>query len=87
MSEKKKRVRPTLAMVRELEAEIESLRRCGVGEWRRMLDEQIEATSCLVRDCDAWRESYRELLRVANSSAAEVRRLRGRGFWSRVFNR
>lgn len=45
--EEKKRVRPTWAMVRELE---EKLR------------EQIDGTSRLVADCDGWRDKYRALL-------------------------
>lgn len=44
--EKKKRWRPSLTAYRELQREI---------------DEQIEAKSVLVADCDAWREKYHEL--------------------------
>ena len=39
----KKHVRPTLAQMRELEARLE---------------DQIEGTSRLVRDCDLWRDKY-----------------------------
>lgn len=46
MEEKKKRWRPSLTAYRELE---------------KKLAEQIEGTSQLVKDCDAWREKYREL--------------------------
>ena len=41
----KKNVRPTWAMVRDLE---------------RRLASQIDGTSMLVADCDGWRELYRE---------------------------
>jgi len=44
MEEKKKRWRPSLTAYRELEKKLES---------------QIEGTSQLVKDCDAWREKYR----------------------------
>lgn len=46
MEEKKKRWRPSLTAYRELEAKLES---------------QIDGTSQLVKDCDAWREKYRKL--------------------------
>lgn len=46
MEEKKKRWRPSLTAYRELE---------------KKLAEQIEGTSQLVKDCDAWREKYCEL--------------------------
>ncbi len=75
MSEKK-RVRPTLGQVKELEAEIERLRllnnvdgcydkklEAERDEWKRKFEEQLEGTSVLVKDCDAWREKYRELNR------------------------
>lgn len=43
---KKRQSRPSWAMVNELKAKLE---------------EQIEGTSRLVKDCDAWREKYRAL--------------------------
>lgn len=46
MAEKKKRVRATWTMVRALEAK---------------LNDQIEGTSRLVKDCDDWREKFRKL--------------------------
>ena len=46
MAEKKKRVRATWTMVRALEAR---------------LNDQIEGTSRLVKDCDEWREKFRKL--------------------------
>ena len=49
-------------------------------ELRRKLDEQVEATSAQVQECYAWREKYRE-------AEDELARLRGRGFWARVFNK
>lgn len=54
MEEKKKRVRPTWALVRELEAEIADL--------QAKLDDQIDGTSMLVQDCDGWRDKYHALL-------------------------
>ena len=105
--EEKKRVRPTWAQVRELEALVGSLREelrlsqrelslSGNGHdalveesasmsaelvsLRRQLDEQVEATSAQVQECYAWREKYRE-------AEKELVRLRGRGFWARVFNK
>ena len=79
MEGKKKRWRPSLAAYRELERKLES---------------QIEGTSVLVADCDAWREKYR---RLRNDHDATVRQfgelqyrvmeLENRGFWSRLFNR
>ena len=54
MEEKKKRVRPTWAMVRALEAQIKSL--------HAKLDDQIDGTSMLVQDCDGWRDKYHALL-------------------------
>lgn len=65
MEEKKKRWRPSLTAYRELE---------------KKLADQIEGTSMLVRECDAWREKYR-------AQSERLARLESRGFWSRVFNR
>lgn len=45
--EKSKRWRPSLGLYRQLKAELES---------------QMDATSVLVADCDAWREKYRDLV-------------------------
>ena len=46
MAEKRKRVRATWTMVRALEAK---------------LNDQIEGTSRLVKDCDVWRGKFRDL--------------------------
>ncbi len=54
MEEKKKRVRPTWAMVRALEAQVKTL--------QAKLDDQIDGTSMLVQDCDGWRDKYHVLL-------------------------
>ena len=92
MSEKK-RFRPTIGQVRELEAEIDRLMllnnvdgcydkklEAECDEWKRKFEEQLDGMSVLVADCDAWREKYRE-------AEDELSRLRGRGFWARVFNK
>ena len=75
MAENKKRVRPTWAQVRVLEAEIVELKdtikfyddhkgedlRKVVVELQEKLESQIEGTSTLVHDCDLWREKYQDL--------------------------
>ena len=76
MSEKK-RIRPTLGQVRALESEVNELKEQvrllekangytadevrGMEEYKRKFEEQLEGTSVLVKDCDAWREKYRSL--------------------------
>ena len=76
---KKKRWRPSLADYRGLQKELES---------------QIEDTSVLVAECDAWREKYRRLRDDHDATVRQfidlqfrVAELEGRGFWSRLFNR
>lgn len=99
MEENRKRVRPTWAKVRELEAK---------------LADQIDGTSLLVKDCDEWREKFRklkgqnetleksnkflgyameklrkemdELEKKNDGLCDELYCLRERGFWARVFN-
>jgi chromosome segregation ATPase len=74
MAEKKKRVRPTLTQVRALQNELDALKvnyevKCKDVEVLRKekqelsdkLEEQINGTSTLVSDCDAWREKFRKL--------------------------
>jgi len=79
MGETKKRWRPSLGAYRALENEVSELREqnssllLDVRVLGGKLEEASDTISNLVRDCDAWRDKYREL--------------RGRGFWSRLFNR
>ena len=57
--------------------------RPSVGDYRaleREIEGHMEDKSRLVAKCDAWREKYRE-------AEEELSRLRGRGFWARVFNK
>ena len=60
----KKRVRPTVGQVRALEAkvsELEKFIRENTDEaLRRKFEEQLDGTSMLVRECDGWRDIYRE---------------------------
>ena len=52
--EKKKRERPTWAMVKDLQEKVSDL--------QKRLDSQIDGTHMLVADCDGWREKYHALL-------------------------
>ena len=74
MDQKKKRMRPTLTQVSDLQKELDSqiegtsnlVRDCDLwrGRYRDLkakFDEQVDGTSRLVANCDAWREKYREL--------------------------
>lgn len=86
MEEKKKRWRPSLTAYRELEKQMKNEQDLHIhfakecDRLKSELDSQIEGTSQLVKDCDAWREKYRE-------QSERLARLESRGFWSRVFNR
>ena len=94
--EEKKRVRPTWAMVRELE---------------KKFSDQLDITSSLVADCNGWREKYRSVLADVKAAESVEKSLRQRndelecrvaeleeriargsdnaprGFWSRLFGR
>jgi hypothetical protein len=86
MEEKKKRWRPSLTAYRELEKQMKNEQGLHIhfakecDRLKSELDSQIEGTSMLVRECDAWREKYR-------AQSERLARLESRGFWSRVFNR
>ena len=76
---KKRQSRPSWAMVNELKAKLE---------------EQIEGTSRLVKDCDAWREKYRALkekydqqLKADEYLSGQLDELKNRGFLARLFNK
>lgn len=83
MGEKRKS-RPTWTMVRELEAEVARLRALTCESLQQALDEQMDGTSAVVRDCDAWRDEYRSLLKekeavdakLSESEASRVRDLK-----------
>lgn len=70
MEQEKKRVRPTWAMVKSLEGE--------VAELKEKLRSQIEGTSMLVGDCDAWRDKYHELMNSAGATENDLRLLKER---------
>lgn len=72
MEEKKKRWRPSLAAYRKLE---------------RDLEDQVVGTGLLVRQCNEWRDGYRELLAENERLGGELERLRARGLWKRILNR
>ena len=88
MQEKKKRIRPTWTQVRQLEAEIaelkDTMKFCDafkeqgsveiIRELRKKLDEQIDGTSALVKDCDLWREKYQELFNRFNNISDKLKR-------------
>lgn len=57
MEEKKKRFRPSLTAYRELESK---------------LADQIDGTSRLVKDCDLWREKYRQLVKEHKKLQASI---------------
>lgn len=114
LSEVREELRLTCLQNGHLREELSAIRTGDVVP-RAVLDEQIEGTSRLVRDCDAWREKYQGLvakcrtleqsngclddelvrMRSARDNAVrrcqelmqEVRNIKNRGFWSRVFNR
>lgn len=60
----RKRKRPTVAQVRELEEKVSKLEKYikenTNEELKKKLDDQIEGTSALIKDCDGWRELYRK---------------------------
>lgn len=62
MEEKKKRWRPSLTAYRELEKKLES---------------QIEGTSQLVKDCDAWLEKYCKLEKKLQEATDDFNDLNG----------
>ena len=82
MSEKK-RVRPTLGQVRDLENEVSVLKEQvrllemangysaeeieHLFSYKRMYEEQMDGTSVIVADCDAWREKYRKLKKESDT--------------------
>lgn len=87
MEEKKtKRWRPSLTAYRALEDEVSSLReqmRLLQAENDRLtagLEEASDTVSMLVKDCDAWRDKYRELCRRYDG-------LTSRGLIARLLNR
>ena len=73
---------------------------CEIEELRRKLDSQIEGTSTIVTESNAWREKYRDLkvkydaaVKRAKEASAdynkarrEVLWLRGRNLWQRLLN-
>lgn len=73
---------------------------CETEELKQKLDSQIEGTSTIVAESDAWREKYRELkakydavLKRAKDASAdynkarrEVLWLRERNLWQRIMN-
>ena len=99
--EKKKRAsRPTWTMVRELESKLKSAvaglddATAALKNARQQLQELKDSHSATVKsnklmaDELALRQSKIELLdKMADELAAEVERLKNRGFWERVFNR
>lgn len=87
MEEKKrKRWRPSLTAYRALEDEVSCLREKVTllqSENARMaagLEEASDTVSMLVKDCDSWRDKYRELSRRHDE-------LKGRGLVARILNR
>lgn len=112
--EKKKRFRPSVTEYKALQQEV-ALWRERCQRLSGDVESQVDGTSVLVGDCDAWREKYHvmmarcsaleksnklmedELSRVkeqrdqlASTCAAremDIRNLRSRGFFRRVFNR
>ncbi|MBR1449538.1 MAG: hypothetical protein IJ588_12435 [Prevotella sp.] len=111
MEEKKKRVRPTVAQVRALEARVAELENLTAARDRALVEAMeelkgvktallqarecsdsaihtLEQSNALMEQELKLRESKIALLEeVADNRAAEVERLKGRGFWARVFNR
>lgn len=74
--------------MRQLEAEIaelkDTMKFCDafkeqgsveiIRELRKKLDEQIDGTSALVKDCDLWREKYQELFKRFNNISDKLKR-------------
>ena len=72
MAEEKKRVRPTWKQVRELESELRSVK---------------DMYATLEKSNDVLQSKVSFLDELADNLANEVERLKGRGFWARVFNK
>lgn len=56
--------------------EVEILRK-ELSDCEKKLESQIDGTSMLVKDCDAWREKYRELLKMYEEQIDGTSRLVG----------
>lgn len=98
--EKKKRVRPTWAMVRSLESRLNSAVSeidavtATLKDARKNLVETLARNNKLEKS-NKFMESEMSMLRskvtlmekIADDRAAEVYRLQHRGFWRRLFNR
>lgn len=56
--------------------EVEILRK-ELSDCEKKLESQIDGTSMLVKDCDAWREKYRELLKMYKEQIDGTSRLVG----------
>lgn len=93
MEEKKtKRFRPSLRAYRALEDEVSALRerlrlQCRDCSAEEALEEQIDGTGGILRDCYAWRRKYRALIEENRRLKEETERLRRRGLLARLLNR
>ena len=82
MSEERKRWRPSLGAYRSLENEVSELREqlrlqcladgysvkelAYLRKYKRLYEEELDAKSRFIQDCDEWREKYRSVLEERN---------------------
>lgn len=98
--EKKKRVRPTWAMVRSLEARLNAASteiddtlgvlkkvRCQLVDMKTENATLDKSNKLMEHELSMLRSKVALLEGISDDRAAEVYRLQHRGFWRRVFNR
>lgn len=86
MAEGKKRQRPTVAQVKELEERIGTLEDEKVFLKTKM-ESQEKHYSYMAKELETLREEKRNVELQNEELEREVYFLRNRGFWARVFNR
>lgn len=91
--EKKKRIRPTWAMVRSLESRLNAAvneidnTTAVLKRVRNDLQLTEKSNKLMENELSLLRSKVTLLEEIAANRAAEVFRLQNRGFWSRLFNR
>jgi hypothetical protein len=92
MAETKKRFRPTLTAYRALENEVSKFKEMNarlIGDNQSLVDKNhtLEQSNTLMeQELDRVRKANLELCTLSSRLSNELREIKSRGFWKRLFN-